>query len=138
MPNTQPTANHAVAKPPGKAFILVAEDDQFYANIYRVKLAKEGYDVTVVGNGKWVLSAAKQRKPDLILLDLVMPLMDGFETLKALKKDPSLADINVIVLSNLGQDEDIATAKSLGAKDYLIKANNSIQEVVVKIKHYVG
>ncbi|HLB60960.1 MAG TPA: response regulator [Patescibacteria group bacterium] len=137
MPNTKPTDNTPL-KPSGRPFVLVAEDDQFYANIYKVKLAKEGYDVTVVGNGEWVLSVAKKRKPNIILLDLVMPVMDGFETLKALKKDPELANINVIILSNLGQDEDIQTAKSLGAKDYLIKANNSIQEVVAKIKQYVG
>lgn len=138
-------ANNQIKSPPeiqkqpvssGKKFILVAEDDNFYANIYKVKLAKEGYDVTVVGNGEWVMKAVAKRKPNLILLDLVMPVMDGFETLKELKSDASYKSIPVIVLSNLSQDEDVQRVKSLGALDYLVKTNISIHDVVEKIKQY--
>ncbi|MBI4130467.1 response regulator [Candidatus Roizmanbacteria bacterium] len=134
QPVPAPTTKTALAS---KKFILVAEDDIFYANIYKVKLTKEGFDVLVVGNGEWVLRSARKRKPDLILLDLVMPIKDGFETLKELKADPTLADIRVVVLSNLGQEEDMQKAKAMGAADYLVKTNISIQEVVGKIKHYL-
>lgn len=137
MPDLQPIIIQSKQTPSKKKFILVAEDDNFYANIYKVKLAKEGFDVQVVGNGEWVLKMIQQKKPDVILLDLVMPVMDGFETLKALKSDPKTESIKVIVLSSLGQDEDIEKAKQLGASDYLIKTNVSIQQVVDKIKSYV-
>src|SRR3989338_7255651 len=96
-----------------KKIILAVEDDMYYANIYKVRLVKEGYDVTVVGNGVMALEFVRKIKPDLILLDLVLPVMDGFETLKKLKEDQNLAGIKVIVLSNLGQDEDIKRVHEL-------------------------
>lgn len=115
-------------------FILVAEDDKFYGNIFKTKLTKEGYEVIVAVNGQEALTAAKAKKPDLILCDLIMPVMDGFETLKALKADPVLKTVKVLVLSNLGQDADIEKAKALGADDFFVKADLSIQDVVAKIK----
>lgn len=118
-------------------YILVGEDDKFYANIYKIKLAKEGFEVEVVGDGAQVLASARKRKPDLILLDLIMPVKDGFETLKELKADPKLKDIKVVVSSNLGQQEDIAKTAKMGALDYLTKANLSIQEMVDKIRGYL-
>lgn len=117
--------------------ILVAEDDHFYANIYKVKLAKEGFAVEVVSDGEWAIEAAKKHKPDLVLLDLVMPKADGFDVLKALKKDKNLASVPVIILTNLGKDDDRALATKLGANDYLVKASNSIQSIVETIKQYV-
>lgn len=117
--------------------ILVAEDDSFYSNIYKFKLNKEGFTVQTATNGDEVLNLAKEHKPDLILLDLIMPIKDGFETLKELKNDPGLKDIKVIVISNLGQDEDITRTKALGAQDYLVKANMSIQEMMDKVKSYL-
>ena len=120
-----------------KKTVLVAEDDAFYSNIYKFKLNKEGLNVLTAVNGQEVLDQARKQTPDLILLDLIMPIKDGFETLKELKADPSLKDIKVIVISNLGQDSDIAKTKELGAADYLIKANMSIQEMMDKIKNYL-
>lgn len=117
-----------------KKFILVAEDDSFYGNVFNTKLAKEGFDVVVAENGKKALEVARDRTPHLILLDLVMPEMDGFETLQTLKADDNLKRVPVIVLSNLGQDSDIDKAKQLGAKDYFIKSNVSIQKVVEIVK----
>lgn len=124
------------AKPKNGKFILIAEDDHFYGNIYKVKLTKEGYDVLVVGNGEWVIPAAEKRRPDLILLDLVMPSKDGFETLKEIKSHKALSNVTVVVFSNLGQEVDINKAKSLGATDYFVKTNVSLQEVIDKIKYY--
>lgn len=120
-----------------KKFILVAEDDKFYANIYQVKLAKEGYEVRVAEDGEQTLSEMKKRKPDLLLLDLIMPVKDGFEVLREMKADSILKDIKVLVLSNLGQEEDIKKAKDLGADDYLVKTNMSIQEMMEKVKSYL-
>ena len=117
-----------------KKYILIAEDDRFYGNMFETKLQKEGFDVLVCDNGKNLLAAVSSRKPDLILLDLIMPVMDGFETLKELKANSGSRDIPVVVLSNLGQDEDIERAKKEGAVDYLVKSNLSIQEMVQKVK----
>lgn len=117
-------------------YIMVAEDDKYYANIFKLKLSKEGYRVAVVGDGAQVLALLKKEKPNLILLDLIMPVKDGFETLRELKADKSLEDVNVIVISNLGQKEDVEKAKKLGAIDYLVKANVSVQEMVEKVKKH--
>src|SRR3989344_430150 len=90
-----------------KKTILVVEDDRFYANICKLKLTKVGYNVVVMANGAWALKAIEQQKPDLILLDLVMPEVDGFETLASIKRNPEFTAIPVIVVTNLGQPEDI-------------------------------
>lgn len=121
---------------PEKTFVLVVEDDAFYANIYRTKLSKEGFDVEVAENGDKALEIAKKRRPALMLLDLIMPGKDGFETLADFRKEASLQDLKIIVLSNLSQDEDIDRAKSLGATEYIIKANISLEEMIGKIKQY--
>lgn len=120
-----------------KKTIMVVEDDRFYGNICKVKLSKEGYTVVVMNNGAWALKAVAEKKPDLILLDLVMPEMDGFETLKALKNDPASATIPVIVLSNLGQPEDIKKALALGAIDYMVKTIIPIQKMVEKVRSHL-
>lgn len=114
-------------------YILVAEDDSFYANVFKSKLAKEGHEVEVVENGDLLLKAAQQRLPDLIILDVIMPVKDGFETLKEIRADEKLKDVKVMIASNLGQEDDIEKAKSLGVSDYLVKTNSSVQEMVDKV-----
>lgn len=118
---------------PGK-FILVAEDDKFYASIYKVKLSKEGFQVAIAENGEQALQIARDKKPDLVILDLIMPGKDGFETLNEIRADQKLKDIKVLVLSNLGQEEDIEKVKKLGVVDYMIKTNVSIHAVVDRVK----
>lgn len=118
--------------------ILVAEDDKLYAKVYQNKLSKEGYMVTVVNDGQVAFEKAKELSPDLILLDMIMPKMDGFQTLTALKNDPKTKNIKVVVMSNLGQDSDIEKAKLMGALDYFVKSNVSITELVTKIKELLG
>lgn len=132
MPTTAPKAEQSKSK-----FIVVAEDDKFYSNIYKVKLTQEGYETQVAEDGEKALSIAQQRTPDLILLDLIMPGMDGFDTLTALQKNPTLKNVPVIVLTNLEQDEDRKRAESLGAKEYVVKSNMSLQEIINKIKSYL-
>lgn len=114
--------------------VLIAEDDRFIASAYRVKLTKAGYDVLVVGDGVEAIKNARDFKPDIIILDLVMPIKDGFATLVELKKDPLLASIPILVSSNLGQKEDINRAMKLGAADYVVKGNISISDMVAKIQ----
>lgn len=118
--------------------VLVVEDDKFYSNIYKVKLAKEGIDARLAVDGNEALKFAREKKPDLVLLDLIMPGKDGFETLQEFKADPELKDIRVIILSNLSQDEDVKRVMSAGAFDYIVKANISLQDMVEKVKKYLS
>lgn len=115
-------------------FVMVVEDDSFYSKIYKTKLAKENIHAEIAMNGNEAIKLARVHKPALILLDLIMPGKNGFETLVTLKSDPLLKDIKVIVLSNLSQAEDIKRALSLGAEEYLVKANISLQEIIDKVK----
>ena len=127
-PPTETAANSGKKK-----LILVAEDDLFYAKIYETKLASEGFDVEVVPNGDEALRHMAARKPDLLLLDLIMPIKDGFQVLESVKNNDKYQDLKVIVLSNLGQEEDIKKAKSYGVNDYLVKADISIQDLIKKV-----
>lgn len=117
--------------------ILVAEDDKFLANAYRVKLTKSGFDIKIATDGVEALSIIKSFQPDLILLDLVMPKKDGFVVLEEIKKDENYKHIPVIVASNLGQKEDIERGLKLGAKDYIVKSDMSLQNLVNKINNYL-
>ena len=113
--------------------ILVVEDETFLVKIYAVKLKKEGFEVSIANDGEEAVKMAAEIKPDLILLDLILPKMNGFEALERMRANPENKKTPVIVLSNLGQEEDIKRAESLGADDYLVKANFSIQDIVAKI-----
>ena len=114
--------------------ILVAEDDKFIAHAYKSALADAKYETMVAGDGRETLKLAQKFKPDLILLDLVMPIKNGFETLKDLRKDQATKDIPVIVLSNLGQESDIEQCEKYGIADYLVKSNVSMKDVIKCIK----
>lgn len=116
-----------------KKKILVMEDDTFLQSVYEVKLTNEGFEIKIVKNGKDGVEIYPKFKPDLILLDLMMPEMDGFAVLEELKMKKKVKT-PIIVLSNLGQGSDIEKAKSLGAVDFLVKASAQINEVVEKIK----
>jgi DNA-binding response OmpR family regulator len=117
-----------------KARVLIVDDDAFLAGIYATKLELEGFEVISARDGDEGLKAAAKEIPDLILLDVLMPKLDGFEVLKRLKEDPSTKEIPVIMLTNLGQKEDIEKGISEGAVDYLIKAHFVPAEAVAKIE----
>lgn len=117
--------------------ILVAEDDKFIASAYKVKLTKAGHEVKVVSDGKETLNALKSFPADLIILDLIMPRVDGFAVLEYLSKDPNLKSIPVIVASNLGQADDIVKATKLGAKEYVVKTDLSMKDLLEKINKFV-
>lgn len=121
-----------------KKHILLVEDDEFISDVYTTKLSREGFEVDRAENGEVALKKAREHKPNLILLDLMMPIKDGFETLRELKLDTLLKDIKVIVLSNLSQPEDKEKVKNLGADDYCVKAESSFQEMIGKVKTNLG
>lgn len=114
--------------------ILVVEDDKFLRDLLVEKLNKEGYSINQAIDGNEALKKLQEEKPSLVLLDLILPGIDGFEILKRIKDDQALSKIPVIVLSNLGQQEDIKRAEELGAKYYLIKAHFTLGEIVDKVK----
>jgi DNA-binding response OmpR family regulator len=116
-----------------KTRVLVMEDDPFLKSVYEVKLENEGFEVKIAGNGKEGVDIYDKFKPDIILLDLIMPEMDGFAVLEELKQKKKIKT-PIVVLSNLGQEEDVAKAKELGAVDFLIKASTQINAVVEKVK----
>ncbi len=117
-----------------KSKVLIVEDDEFLRVLTAKRLEKEGYQVAVAVDGESALTVAGESNPNLILLDLLLPGVNGFEVLGQLKKSDKLKSIPVIVFSNLGQKEDIEKAQKLGAVDYLIKANFTLDDVMVKIK----
>ncbi len=112
--------------------ILLAEDEKSLAQAMQLKLTHQGFEVTCVSNGEEILAEVKKEPYDLIVMDLIMPKMDGFTALEELKKQGN--SIPIIVTSNLGQEEDITRTKSLGAADYIIKSNTPIAEIVTKIE----
>ena len=120
------------------ARILVVEDEELLSSIIVRELTNAGHDVRAAYNGEEAIQHAAADIPELILLDLIMPKMDGFQVLESLKKNPGTATIPVVVLSNLGQKEDIEKAKSGGAYDYMVKINFAPKEVCQKVKEIMG
>ena len=114
--------------------ILVIEDDRFIRKLIVRKLIQEDYEPSEAADGEKGIKKVREEKPDLVLLDLVLPGIDGFKILAQIKADPNLASIPVIILSNLGQKEDIERGLRLGAVDYLVKAHFTPQEIIDKIK----
>lgn len=121
-----------------KTVVLLCEDDEMLHTMYTQKFTKEGYEVVSAYNGAEGIKQAEEHQPAIILLDIIMPKMDGFTALKKIKKKDATKDIPVILLTNLGQEEDIRKGKELGATDYFIKANHTPQEVVDKVKEVIG
>lgn len=119
------------------ADILIIEDDKFLSKIYSTKFEKLGIPTDLAVNGQIGLAKMKEDPPKLILLDLIMPKVDGFDVLEEMNKDKKLEDIPVLVLSNLGQESDIERAKKLGAKEFIVKSDTSIADVVTKIQSHL-
>jgi CheY-like chemotaxis protein len=118
--------------------ILLIEDDKFLRELMNKKLITLGYDVVSAADGESGLVMIKETKPDVVLLDLILPGINGFEVLEKAKQDPEIASIPVVILSNLGQGEDIEKGLALGAKDFLVKAHFTPQEIVNKLKNILG
>lgn len=117
-----------------KQKVLLVDDTDFYLNAYRTKLMGEGYLVKVAKNGVEGLKQAKSETPDIILLDLMMPVMDGFKVLQTLKADPAFENVPIVVFSAKGNSDEVGKAIEAGASDFLVKATTTPNKVVEKIK----
>ena len=117
--------------------ILIAEDEEFLVRALKDNLEAEGCSVDAAMNGEEAMAAIQKKKPNLILLDLLMPKKDGFYVLEEVKKNPEWKLIPVLVLSNLGGDAEIKKALEIGADDYFVKSQHPIEEVIEKVKEYL-
>lgn len=114
--------------------IIIIENDKFLSDIYKTKFELEGFKVTAINDGEKGLKAIQTKKPDIVLLDVLLPKLDGFTILQMLKKDETTKDIPVVILTCLGQKEDVQKGLAMGAADYLIKAHFKPAETVEKVK----
>lgn len=118
--------------------ILLVEDDDALANVYLTRLQAEGFDVRRVANGEDALATAITYKPDLVLLDVMMPKVSGFDVLDILRNTPETANLKIIMLTALSQESDKQRAQSLGVDDYLVKSQVVIADVIERIRHHLG
>lgn len=118
--------------------ILLIENDKFLIKLYSDKLVREGFEVIVAASGEEGLSKTKSEKPSLVLLDIMLPRKNGFEILSEMKLDPKIKNIPVIIVTNLGQESDIKTGLDLGADDYLVKTDFSINDLPAKIRRVLA
>ena len=121
-----------------KKKILLVEDDMALSAVYRWRLEIEGFDVREANNGEDALSATVEYRPDLILLDVMMPKISGFDVLDILRNTPETANVRIIMLTALSQPKDKERAESLGVDDYLVKSQVVIGDVVARVKHHLG
>lgn len=121
-----------------KKKILLVEDDTALAAVYKSRLELEGFDIREVNNGELALSAAVEYKPDLILLDAMMPKISGFDVLDILRNTPDTSNVRIIMLTALSQPKDKERAEALGVDDYLVKSQVVIGDVVERVKHHLG
>lgn len=117
---------------------LLVEDDTFMLEILSGRLRKSGYEVSIATDGEECMKILESQKPDVVLLDILLPKIDGFEVLRRMNSLPELSHIPVVILSNLGQKEEIQKAKNLGAKDYIVKANFTTKEIVEKLDNILN
>ena len=117
--------------------ILIVEDEEVLSKVLREKFENEGFETEIATDGEMVMDMVKKTKPDLVLLDLLLPKKLGLEVLKEMKLDAEVKDVKVLVLSNLDDDQDIKTALSLGAVDYFVKTQHPLKEIVEKAKGHL-
>src|SRR5580704_12029092 len=133
-PNTQAAINDAKHQ----KRILLVEDDDALANVYVMRLQAESFDVRRVANGEEALAAALNYKPDLVLLDVMMPKVSGFDVLDILRNTPETANLKIIMLTALSQQSDKERAESLGVDEYLVKSQVVIADVIDRIRHHLS
>lgn len=121
----------------GKPKLLLVEDEELLLKMYNAKFIMEGFETQIARNGQEALEILKTYKPTLILLDIMMPIMDGIETLKRIKSDPNLKDLSVVMLTNLSAVEKVEEVGKLGALGYLIKSNSTPNEVVERVNKII-
>lgn len=119
---------------PEQKKVLIVEDDKFLSQVLKTRLEKEGFTVLQAMNGEEGIEAMKKEKPHLVLLDLIMPGVSGFELLERVSVDPQTSQIPIVVASNLGQEGDIERARRLGVREYYVKVKTSIDELTKMVK----
>ena len=117
-----------------KISILLIEDDSYISDMYRIKMESENFEVAIASDGIIGIKMLEKQKPDIVLLDIVMPKIDGFSVLKTIKKNPDLKEVPIVLLTNLGQKENVQRGFELGASGYIVKAHFTPSEVVQKIR----
>jgi len=122
----------------GAAKILIIEDDRYISKMYQLKLSLDGFDVVVADNGRIGVEKVKEFRPDIILTDILMPEMDGFDVIKAVKADEELKSTPILIMSNLGQEDHIQKGLELGALGYIVKSQYTPSKVVEKIKEILA
>ncbi len=118
--------------------VLIVEDEDLIMDLLKKKLLQENYDVLTAHDGEEGLKVLRETKPDVVLLDIIMPKKNGYEVMEEMSKDPELKKIPIIIISNSGQPVELDKAKELGAKDWLIKTEFDPQEVVEKVRKQIG
>jgi len=118
----------------GNAKVLIVDDDEFLLEMYALKFKESGFEVDIASNGKKALEKIQEFKPDVVLLDVVMPTMDGFEVLQEIRNKKLAPGARILMLTNLGQKEDTERGLALGADDYVVKAHFTPTEVVAKVR----
>jgi DNA-binding response OmpR family regulator len=121
-----------------KKTIFIVEDDMLLVSAYEIKFKKENVDVWVAQDGKEAVTFLTREPADIVLLDLMLPGMSGYEVLAEIRKNDKWKNVPVIVLTNLGQSQDVEKAKSLGVADYLVKADTKINDITEKVKKYLN
>jgi DNA-binding response OmpR family regulator len=118
--------------------ILIIEDEEILSSLLSKRLEREGYEIVVAPDGEVGVETMKEQKPDLVLLDIVMPKKDGFQVMEEMQADEALSKIPVVIISNSGQPVELDRAKKLGAKDWLVKTEFDPQEVLDKVSRQIG
>jgi len=120
--------------------VLLVEDDKFLSTLLKNRLEKEGFNILYAADGEEAINTLRENsvKPDLVLLDIILPKKNGFEVLEEIKLDLELKTLPIIIISNLGQDDDLARGKDLGALQYYVKAQTSIDDLVSKVRSLTG
>ena len=135
---TQETQDDAAVSGSHVKRILLVEDDDAIAGVYQTRLQAEGFDVRRVANGEDALAAALSYRPDLVLLDVMMPKVSGFDVLDILRNTPETTNLKIIMLTALSQDSDKERADALGVDEYLVKSQVVIADVIERIKYHLG
>ncbi len=118
--------------------IVLCEDDEILSRVIQEELKESGFEVYSAKDGEKGVKLVRDKRPDLVLCDVLMPKMDGFQALEELKKSPDTQDIPVIMLTMLSKDEDIKKGLQLGANDYIVKSQHAVAEIVDKVKSFFG
>jgi DNA-binding response OmpR family regulator len=127
-----------MSQPAEKPRILLVEDDLTLANLYQMRMEAEGFEVRQCNDGEKALQSAREFNPHLILLDIMMPKLNGFDVLDILRHTPQIGKVKIVVLSALGQPADVARAKELGADDYLVKSQVVITDVMNRLREHLN